>query len=448
MTTEAIATALGGRKAGDGPLRRVLKAAASEACCSSKALTVLATQNDPYRVATQAGHRNGAWLAVQFERAVRDRRERRIHQRGLHYAIVAAGDVVKPNGDIYSNTDADWMWLQQCAVKAARWLGYVPFAAITDERNAPPVIHRRPRVEPEPYVQIGIDVSIPDVDDLEPYAGASGFVGRQPYHLVIFGEKASIGEVILPIARRFDADVYLPSGEISEALVYQMAKDAAEDGRPMVVFTIADFDPAGWQMPVSIGRKLQAFRDLLFPDLQFAVRPVALTGEHVREHDLPSTPLKETERRADRWPSAFGVEQTEIDALAQLRPQILERIVHDAMAPFYDETLRRRVALAEETWRGEAQEWLANQIDGDALDQIRADAADKLSQLQDEIDALNERLRIAANGRFSLPPIEIPEPIVDLAAHCKPLTSSTWSWADATRALIARKSYGNAEDQS
>ncbi len=91
---------------------------------------------------------------------------------------------------------------------------------------------------------------------------------------------------------------------------------------------------------------------------------------------------------------------------------------------------------------------LANQIDGEALDQIRADAADKLSQLQDEIASLNERLRMAANGRFSLPPIEIPEPIVALAAHCKPLISSAWSWADATRALIARKSYCSFEGQS
>ena len=120
------------------------------------------------------------------------------------------------------------------------------------------------------------------------------------------------------MAEKYEADLYLPTGEISDTLLYRIAKDAAEDGRPLVVFTVSDCDPAGHQMPVTIARKLQALRDLLFPTLRFEVVPAALTVEQVRDLDLPSTPLKETEKRADRWRAAFGVEQTEIDALATL----------------------------------------------------------------------------------------------------------------------------------
>jgi hypothetical protein len=61
-------------------------------------------------------------------------------------------------------------------------------------------------------------------------------------------------------------------------LLHRIATDASEDGRPMVLFALADCDPAGRQMSVSIGRKLQAFRDLLFPDLRFEVVPVALSA--------------------------------------------------------------------------------------------------------------------------------------------------------------------------
>ena len=39
----------------------------------------------------------------------------------------------------------------------------------------------------------------------------------------------------------------------------------------MVIFVLADFDPAGHQMAVSIGRKLQALRDVFFPNLRFEV---------------------------------------------------------------------------------------------------------------------------------------------------------------------------------
>ena len=37
-------------------------------------------------------------------------------------------------------------------------------------------------------------------------------------------------------------------------------RSAARDGRPMVVFYFSDCDPSGWQMPVSLYRKLQALK--------------------------------------------------------------------------------------------------------------------------------------------------------------------------------------------
>ena len=257
-----------------------------------------------------------------------------------------AGKGAKAGRYHLTNTESDWSWLVNFAGKAARWLGHIRFERITDNRNAEPIVHRKARVAPEAWVFVGLDVDIPDLADIEPRPGATGFVPRQAYQFAIFGEKGSLEEVLLPLAIEYEADLYLPSGEISNSLLYRMAKDAAEDGRPLVVFTVSDCDPAGWQMPVSIGRKLQALRDLLFPDLQFEVVPVALTVEQVRELGLPSTPLKETEKRADRWRAAFGIEQTEIDALATLRPDVLREIVDRAFDPYFDQTLRERVSDA------------------------------------------------------------------------------------------------------
>jgi len=110
----------GGPECGDGALRRVLEDARRAEACGRNELTVLSPQVDPYRLDTPAGHRDGTWLAEQLERAVGA--ERRIHWRGLHYAIVAAGNIRKPNGQIYRNDDADWTWLANSAGKAARWL--------------------------------------------------------------------------------------------------------------------------------------------------------------------------------------------------------------------------------------------------------------------------------------------------------------------------------------
>ena len=425
---------------GFGALRSILEAACEQNGCGLGSLTVLSAQVDPYRLDTPAGHRDGQWIAGQLKRALK--RGVRIHWRGLHYVIVVRGNVRKPNGEIYRNTDEDWEWLSTVAGKAARWLGYIPFERILDNRNAEPIIHRKARVVSGAFVTIGVEVAIPDVDDLQPAPIAQGFVARQAYHFVIFGEKASLEVVVLPIARAKEADLYLPTGEISDTLLYRIAKDANDDGRPLVLFTLADCDPAGHQMSVSIGRKLQAFRDLLFPDLCFEVVPVALTVEQVRELGLPSTPLKETEKRADRWRQAFGVEQTEIDALATLQPDVLREIVEAAFDPYFDRTLEDRVAEAEAEWLAEAQSAINEQIDPAVLTALRTEAAERLAELESVIADINERLRLAAD-RFTLPVIKVPGPEIDEDAPRQALVSFDDNWMAATRALIARKQYGN-----
>jgi hypothetical protein len=233
------------------------------------------------------------------------------------------------------------------------------------------------------------------------------------------------------------------TGEISDTYLYKMAQLGSADGRPMRLFSVSDFDPSGWQMPISIGRKLQAFRDLEFPDLDFEVRSVALTVDQVRELGLPSAPMKATEKRADRWREAFGVDQVEIDSLSELRPEVLDRIVRDALRPFIDYGLETRVMRAKLDWLREAEEIMAAYLDEALLDDLRDRATTKLAELEQEVAALNEALRQEVPARIPLPPVEIPAATVDESLHGLPLISARWPWAEQTRALIARKSYGS-----
>jgi hypothetical protein len=143
-----------------------------------------------------------------------------------------------------------------------------------DQRNSEPIIHRE-RAAREPTAkhlsasvwtgEVAFDLGPIHVS--EPHGWLSGFEREQPYALAIFGEKASLEDILLPIAQRYGADLYLQTGEISDTRIHQMAKDASEDGRPFVVITVTDFDPSGRQMSVSIGRKLQAFADTIERDI-------------------------------------------------------------------------------------------------------------------------------------------------------------------------------------
>jgi hypothetical protein len=55
------------------PLREALAAAAAEIDCPLKALTAMASQNDPFRIDTPARHRDGEWLALAARLTTKDR---------------------------------------------------------------------------------------------------------------------------------------------------------------------------------------------------------------------------------------------------------------------------------------------------------------------------------------------------------------------------------------
>ena len=259
---------------------------------------------------------------------------------------------VKPDGEVYRNTDEDWLWLSEVAGKAARWLGYIPFERIIDNRNAEPIIHRKARVTGlRRSSRSGSTSPSPTPTTSSHWRSRRDSSQGKPTTSRSSARRQALRMFSTRSRNEKQADLYLPTGEISDTLVYRIAKDADDDGRPLVLFTLADCDPAGRQMAVSIARKLQALRDLLFPDLRFEVVPVALNPEQVAALGLPSTPLKETEKRADRWREAFGVEQTEIDALATLRPDVLREIVERAFDPYVDRDLEQRVTMAKAEWQ-------------------------------------------------------------------------------------------------
>lgn len=419
----------------ESPLRRALEAAMAESGGNMGDLTVMSSLADPFRLDTPANHRIGKWLADTA--ATLGLGERKIHNRGLHYMILGQA---KPDGSTYVSDDKSWALLES-ASNAARWLGHIPFDQIRDQRNDAPTVRIFEEPDPWPYLTVGINVDIPRAEDITPKLGVEDFTGKQPHKLVMVGEKSSLDDVLSPIAAEFEADVYLPSGDISSTHVYQMAKIGAEDGRPMVVLYFADADPSGWNMGIVIARKLEALRTLHFPELEFQVRRVALTPDQVRGFDLPSTPLKATEKRAGKWFEAFGVEQTEIDALATLRPELLRQLARDALAPFYDFDLDRRVEDARREWLTNALEIINEQLDGEQIARIRAEAETKLAEMRQQINEINDALRIDVDD-YDLPDIVVPESHLTQGLDTpEPLADSCWPFVEQTRRLKASRDY-------
>jgi hypothetical protein len=87
----------------------------------------------------------------------------------------------------------------------------------------------------------------------------------------------------------------------------------------------------------------------------------------------------------------MGVEQTEIDALAALRPDLLDRLAREAIDSFFDATLEHRVDGARDQWLEEAQAALDEALGEDYRDQLR-EAGDRLAEVQAELDRLGDAL--------------------------------------------------------
>jgi hypothetical protein len=439
-------------------------------------LTVLSAAHDPYRCATPSSMRDAQWAANHFAAIGAS------HLRNFHYRLL--GKAKKPNDETYSGSNKDWRWLKR-AVAAARWRRLIPFDALEDRRADGPKIHRaeRNRVEIAAAVGSDFDAAPPTVNitdgetgEISIFPALSGMEAEQESVIAIFGEKSSIEEEALPVAIEMGADLYLETGEQSITHCYHIAERAAADGRHLVVGVVTDCDPSGYQMAVSIARKMQALIDLEFPSLEVDVIHIGLTPAQVQRFELPESPVSSKDKRKSRWKERMGVEQTEIDALLALHPGALGQMIRAALAPYFDPTLAARACEAEREWRAEARAAIDDRISDDpdlaaSWENIetRAQAvserietlntkAEQIREIVDEIDAesesinaeiadINEALGSLA-AEIDLDPPDIPEADLPERPTNGPsmVLSSAWGWVEATQRLKARKSYENGDD--
>ena len=148
----------------------------------------------------------------------------------------------------------------------------------------------------------------------------------------------------------------------------------------------------------------------------------------------------------------MGVQQTEIDALAALQPDLLRQIANDAIAPFYDRTLDARVYRARREWEEQAQQAVDEQA-AEHVEQIHAEVVPLLEEKRDEINAILAEIQqtlddVRVDARmFDLPPIPaVPEPQLD-SDQPEPLCDSRWEFAEQCRRLIASKNYDEMGDR-
>jgi hypothetical protein len=117
------------------------------------------------------------------------------------------------------------------------------------------------------------------------------------YYCEVWTESRSIAGVVEDDCRELAVSLYPAGGFSSITLAYQSAETINHyaDGRPVVIFYIGDYDPAGVLIDVALERELRAHLD---DGISLDFMRIGITAEQIAEHDLPSKPRKDTDRRA------------------------------------------------------------------------------------------------------------------------------------------------------
>jgi hypothetical protein len=290
------------------------------------------------------------------------------HLRRFHYLIVSSGrSITLPDGSSYENTKECWVKLAKAST-GARHLGLVDPLKFEDQRNPDPQIHVEyygPSPEPGlewpdvpfswtlPSIssalaeQISLRIHGPEVNGYD-YCEAD-----QPYHLELWIEKSTMNDVLEPICRELHVNLVTGVGFMSITATIAMLRrvqrirDSIGIHKPVRIFYISDFDPAGVCMPISVSRQAEFYLDAYAPGADIKLMALALTEEQVRSYDLPRIPIKDEDDRKGNFEDRRGEGAVELDALEALHPGELDRIVRETVGPFVNESLEEELGHAE-----------------------------------------------------------------------------------------------------
>lgn len=169
----------------------------------------------------------------------------------------------------------------------------------------------------------------------------------QPFYVELWCEKDALSSVLEPICRQMHVPFMVNRGYSSSSAMYESSKriESARGDREATIIYLGDFDPSGEDMVRDIRDRMTTFQTTV------SVEKLALNIEQVRRYKLPPNPLKTdgagrlTDSRGSGFAAEHGHQSYEVDALP---PEVLQKMVRDALMDRMDLELYEEVKLEEE----------------------------------------------------------------------------------------------------
>lgn len=373
--------------------RSDLKDVAEREGLSLQDVTVLAPQNDPFRIGTKTQIQMAEWFAHHWNN---EGLGTGAHIRRLHYRLQSYGTVTTHKGDRYINDDHCSIYTGN-ASRFARLLNIVNPREFKDARNPEPQLYYDPWSYNEPQVEPAEDMTF-QVFTPSLVMGYFGSIVNpkllnyrygiedQPYLIEIWIEKSTMHQELIPICKRYSVNLVGGRGFQSHTSELALIDRCIRHNKSARILYISDFDPAGDNMPTAVARFLE-FNKEQHNGLDIILEPILLTAEQVEHYNLPREPISEKKKRHHKFEDRHGIGATELDALAALHPGEFEKIVIQAIRRYRDPDIADEINdIAEEAESDLEEQW-----------------AEHMADIQEEADALEEETRsVCAEYRKSI----------------------------------------------
>ncbi len=377
-----------------------IKQLAKKTHCNITDLLVLAKQNDPFFVGSEASKVMAVWFANLWQEFGYTTG---VHLRRFHYQLVSQGGAKKHNGKPYENTINDWNYLCM-AGKYARHLGLIDPEAFIDRRNPEPHIFRveGDNYEPSWYYNFlpwelpTIHTQLTEANNWKlPTVYPVGYEydeSLQPYHLEIWIEKSTMDDVLIPLCDQLNINLVTGIGFMSITSVVGLLKRVSD--KPCRIFYISDFDPAGNGMPKAVARQIEYYLEKYAPGADIKLNPIALIREQVESYQLPRIPVKDSDKRKKHFEERYGEGAVELDAIEALYPGELANIVKENVMQFRDEKLEGEIEKAKKEAENELHCWWEEHVKSyqSQLDEIKRIYGSIVQKYQTKLEELKKEM--------------------------------------------------------
>ncbi len=146
------------------------------------------------------------------------------------------------------------------------------------------------------------------------------------YSCEVWCESRSIASVVQKDCAELAVDLYPCGGFASLSFIHEAAEahNRADDGRPLIIFYIGDYDPAGVIIDVALERELRLH---LKPSIELHFRRIGINKDQIARYDLPTKPRKDLDIRSLQVESTVEAEAMPAGTLRHLLRERIESLL-------------------------------------------------------------------------------------------------------------------------